>query len=358
MTATATAPRAEEFKNQIHAQFFADLHRIEPNNYDAHRFGFDGVDRSSVFDLGKHVRYLDFFESHYEDLFRTWERLADQASRDLLVSLIRYRLAGHLHVRLPGGRLSLLDAMARIPAAGPSTYAAAGMFGGLVRYDVEWNGIRLEVDSVRGALVSTLINGQYFFERGGVRIAPEPNDVVIDGGSFTGDTSIIFAKVVGRNGRVFAFDPLQAHVDICRHNFARPGYENVSVIGAGLSDRTVDAPPIPGAAYNPGLSIAGGNDGPIPLVRIDDLLLEGRIPRVDYLKLDVEGSELEALRGSLAAIHKFRPKLAISLYHKPQDYFELVDFVHDLGLGYRFFLDHHTIYEEETVLYAAAPRGG
>jgi len=348
---------ANDFKYQVKAQFLSDMHRMEADNYDAYRYGFDGVDRSRIFDVPKHVRYLEWFDEHYTDIYRTLLHLADQVSRELLFGLIRYRLAGHLHVRIPAGRLSLIDAMAQIPPGTPSEFPADGMFGGLLHYDVEWNGTRYIVDSVKGALISTLVNQQYFFERGGVRIAPEPGDIVVDGGSFTGDTSIIFSRAVGLGGRVFAFDPLQAHVDICRYNFSRPGFENITLIGAGLSDHAVDAPPIAGSAYNPGLSITSSGAGTVPLVRLDDLVADRRLPRIDFLKLDVEGSELEALRGALAAIHKFRPKLAISLYHKPNDYFELCDFVHDLGLGYRLYLDHHTIYEEETVLYAAVPSG-
>ncbi len=351
---TISDPRANDFKHQIKKLFFTDMHRMEPNNYDSYRYGFDGVDRSNIFDVDKHIRYHEWFDEHYADVFRFWERLADQESRDLLVGLVRYRMAGHLHVRIPGARLSLLDAMARIPAETPSGFAANGMFGNLITYDFDWQGTHYVVDSVKGAMVTSLVNGQYFFDRGGVRIAPERGDVVIDGGAFTGDTSVIFAQAVGPGGHVYAFDPLQAHVDICRHNFARPGYENTTMVGAGLADRTVSAPPMPGGVYNPGLSITNASTGTVPLVRVDDLLLDGSIPRVDFIKLDVEGSELAALRGSLAAIHKYRPKLAISLYHKPDDYFELSDFVHDLGLGYRMYLDHHTIYEEETVLYATA----
>ena len=332
------------------------MHQVLPDNYDAYRYGTDGVDRSRVFEVEKHVRYLDWFDEHYADLFRMWERLADQPSRDLLTSLIRYRLAGHLHVRIASGRLSLNDAMARIPQGTPSECQAAGMFGNLLTYDVDWNGVHYTVDGVKGALVATLVNQQYFFERDGVRIAPEPGDVVVDAGSFTGDTAVIFSKAVGPAGRVFAFDPLQAHVDICTYNFARPGFENVTMFGAGVSDHTVIAPPLAGAVYNPGWNVTLPSDGVIPLARIDDLVLDGEIPRLDYFKLDVEGSELAALRGALATIHKYRPKLAISLYHKPNDYFELCDFVHDLGLGYKMYLDHHTIYEEETVLYAVVPK--
>lgn len=356
MTVTAD-PRALDFKRNVHAQFLSDMHRIEQNNYDVVRFGHDGVDRANMFDVAKHIQYSEWFEKHFEDVYRTYGRLADQASRDLLVSLLRYRLAGHLHVRIGGGALALDTAIAQFEAIAPSTPSAlpmSGMFGNLVHYDVDWKGRHYTVDTIRGSLVATLINRQYFFERDGVRIAPEPGDVLIDAGCCTGDTTVVFAEAVGPAGRVIALDPVQAHIDVCRHNFARPGFEHVSMIEAGVSDHTVAAPPVASPSYSPGWRVDESGGNAIPLTRIDDLVLDRRIDRIDYVKLDVEGSELAALRGSLASIHKFRPKLAISIYHKPDDYFELVDFVHDLGLGYKMYLDHHTIYDEETVLYATA----
>ncbi len=348
-------PRALDFKRSIHAQFLMDVHRLEADNYDAWRYGFDGVDRSQLFDVARHVNYAEWFEEHYEDVFRLYERLADQASRDLLTSLVRYRLSGHLHVRIASRIQQLRPAIAEFLATVtgvPSQLPTSGMFGNLVHYDLEWDGERYIVDTIRGALVSTLVMRQYFFERDGIQILPEAGDVLIDGGCCTGDTTVVFSRAVGPSGRVVAFDPVQAHIDVCRHNFSRPGFDNVDIVEAGVSDRTVEAPPIEVDVYSPGWRVEASAGVTVPLMRIDDLLLDGRVNRIDYIKLDVEGSELAALRGGLAAIHKFKPKLAISLYHKPNDYFELTDFVHDLGLGYKMYLDHHTIHDEETVLYA------
>jgi hypothetical protein len=70
--------------------------------------------------------------------------------------------------------------------------------------------------------------------------------------------------------------------------------------------------------------------------------------------MDVEGSEMAGLAGAAGALRRFRPKLAISLYHVPDDFFRIQSFIDDLRLGYRFYIDHHTIWEEETVLYAIA----
>jgi hypothetical protein len=118
-----------------------------------------------------------------------------------------------------------------------------------------------------------------------------------------------------------------------------------------LSDTTVHAPAVVLDQYSPGWRVIGT----VPLYRIDDLVEAGGIERVDFIKLDVEGSELAALRGALASLRRFKPKLAISLYHKPNDLFEISQFVEDLGLGYKLYLEHYTIWDEETVLYALPP---
>lgn len=349
---------ALDFKRQVMQLFFQDIHKLEANNYSFERYSYDGIDRSSLFDVNKHVQYLEWFETHYADVYRTYTRLADQASRDLLVNLLRFRLAGHLHVRIASAatRHAALALRFREKFVGvPSTVAVSGIFGSLVHYDEEWDGEHYVVDTMANALVNILPIRQYYFEREGVRIMPETGDVLIDGGCCTGDASVVFSRSVGPAGRVFAYDPLQAHIDICRANFGRPGFENITLLEAGIADRTVVAPPVRTDGYSPGWSVSGSGGSAVPLARIDDLLADGRTDRIDFIKMDVEGSELAALRGALASLQRFRPRLAISIYHRPNDYYEISDFIHDLGLGYRLYLEHYTIYDEETVLYAIAP---
>lgn len=345
---------AKDFKLQILQLFYQDIHRLEQNNYDAYRFSYDGVDRSQIFDVVTHAANLDWFTTHYEELFLTYTRLADQRSRDLYVNLLRFKLSGHLHVRVDNHIAALAPEVQRFReafAGSRSSATVSGMFGNLVHYDSEWNGSRYVVDTLNDGLLPTLVYRQYFFERAGVRVAPEPGDFVIDGGACTGDTMAVFRAAVGPAGHVYAFDLVDVHVEMCNLNASVSGRENTTVFPYGLSDRNVDAPLVRSSGYQPGYH-PSSNDEAVPLRRIDDLVMSGQIQKVDFIKLDVEGSELQALRGAVSSIHRFRPKLAISIYHRPNDFFELCDFVHGLGLGYRFYLDHYTIHAEETVLYA------
>jgi hypothetical protein len=68
--------------------------------------------------------------------------------------------------------------------------------------------------------------------------------------------------------------------------------------------------------------------------------------------MDIEGAELSALQGAEETIRAFKPKLALSVYHKPNDLTVIPRYLNGLGLGYEFFLDHFTVYEGETVLFA------
>jgi FkbM family methyltransferase len=345
-----TDPGAAEFKTAIIGQFFRDVHHMERNDEYIARFG---AERANQFDLAKHVAGLDWFFENWQNLYLAYARLADEESRNLFASLIRFRLAGHAHVRV-AAKVPEQSSEARhfreTFTGTPSQLDVAGMFGQLVHYDRDWDGVRYVVDTIKDSLLWTLVYRQYFLERDGIRIRPEAGDYVVDGGACTGDTAVVFSKAVGPEGRVFAFEPVAGHIDICNHNFSQPGYENVTLLPYGLSDQAIEAPPVSLDAYDPGWRV----QGIVPLARIDDQVIDGRIPRVTFIKLDIEGSELAALRGAVATIRLFKPKLAISIYHKFNDYFEIVNYLHDLNLGYRFHLGHYTAWDAETVLYAQA----
>lgn len=83
--------------------------------------------------------------------------------------------------------------------------------------------------------------------------------------------------------------------------------------------------------------------------RIDDIL-KGK--RVSYLKMDIEGAELEALQGAAQSIRRWKPMLAICIYHKPEDVFEIPQYILSLVKDYRFYVRHYSTCLCETVLYA------
>ena len=85
---------------------------------------------------------------------------------------------------------------------------------------------------------------------------------------------------------------------------------------------------------------------------MDHLVETSEVPRIDFIKMDIEGSELAALKGGENVLRRDRPRLAISLYHRIDDFFAIPLWIDGLGCGYRFYLEHYSIHGEETVLYA------
>ena len=89
------------------------------------------------------------------------------------------------------------------------------------------------------------------------------------------------------------------------------------------------------------------------LVAVDDLVSDGAIKeKVTYVKMDIEGAELDALHGMEKMIKRDKPKLAISIYHKPEDFWEIPLFIYKMVPEYNFILRHHHHRMHETILYA------
>jgi FkbM family methyltransferase len=72
---------------------------------------------------------------------------------------------------------------------------------------------------------------------------------------------------------------------------------------------------------------------------------------VTFIKMDIEGAELEALKGSAEIIKRDKPKLAISIYHKKMDYVDIAEYICSLVPEYKLYMRHYTPIEAETVLY-------
>lgn len=249
------------------------------------------------------------------------------------------------------------------------------------------------------SIFTDFILEQYSY-RGRIRACP--GDCVIDGGACYGDTALYFANLVGEAGRVFAFEFVPENIAMFEKNVAlnphfqnitlvrRPLFENshtrVSFSGCGGSAR-VDRLENAGDCCGEGIRGGGGDshgknsrggdshggadssgvdsaqkdsnsDSAAITIAIDDFVKENAIARVDFLKLDIEGSELFALKGAVETIKRDRPKLAICVYHSPADYTDIPIFLHDLsqrfGLGYEFYFDHFTLTPCESVFFGVA----
>lgn len=355
------------FSESLLQEFFVLAHKTVADNYDYARYSHDGIDHSGSIDAAAHARYLQFFFDHAADFFAACELLEDAESRELFRRLLLYRMLGHLHVSIREGVGWGVEAelytKAKAYDRGESTLRVDGMFGPLRHHvGVPTPGGQATLDCWGGNVVYTALKKQYFLARGELAVGARSGDFVIDAGACFGDTAVYFARTAGKEGRVYAFDPLPAHQAVLGFNIAQNELEErVIAVPWAVSDRTAGTAVQPISQQHdllaqPGFSLRSAATD-IPLTSIDDFVRGHGVPRVDFIKMDIEGSELAALIGAQQVMERFRPRLAISLYHRPADLFEI-----PLWLGKRFpwyelHLDHYTIHHEETVLFAS-PRAG
>jgi len=340
----------ERWQNELLGRMFQLMHTFEQDNFDADRYV--GIAPSSFF-YEQHVAYFSFLLKNAEHFHQARMLLADEASRSLYDQLLLFRVLGHLHVRLP---FNTPKNRAQIAAAElwlVRETKDVGLFGPLSIFEVPGDGHDIWIKGWKENVAYTFLYRQYYFERDGVKIAPVSGDRVIDAGGCFGDTALGFADVVGERGHVYVFDPMPKHCAIMREAVAmNPSLApRVSIFAVGLADQVNDVAQLPESdMINPGACFAMDK---VPTTTIDEMAVHNNVPRLDFIKMDIEGSELSALQGAETSIRRWQPKLAISLYHRPEDFFSIPLWIDSLGVGYRFFLDHYSIHNEETVLYAS-----
>jgi FkbM family methyltransferase len=146
---------------------------------------------------------------------------------------------------------------------------------------------------------------------------------------------------------VLAFEPDKNTFKRLAANFA--GEKRVEPINAGLHRRKATLHFDNAGTRGSILVEKGGIE--VPVVGLDEVLGGDR---VTYIKMNIEGAELEALKGGERAIKRWAPKLAISAYHRPSDLWQVPDMVRSLRPDYKLYLRQHDGGVIETVLYALA----
>ncbi|HEX4328576.1 MAG TPA: FkbM family methyltransferase [Burkholderiales bacterium] len=281
----------------------------------------------------------------------------DQASRSLYEHLLLYRMLGHTYVRLPANTPEHWALREQAHSYKRARGQYGGAWGEMYYFKLEFLGQPIDVQCWPGNIAWSFLLKQYCFDRGGVKIEVQPGDCVIDAGACFGDTALGFAAAAGAQGRVYASDIMPLHMQIIRTNLeANPALASrIEVTEAALAERSDQALYIHGEGSS-ALVSDKPSERKVKVATIDGFAEERGLPRIDFIKMDIEGAELDALRGAAKTLGRWRPKLTISLYHKPTDIFEIPLYIDSLGLDYAYYLEHYTIHNEETMLFAVPRR--
>ncbi|MDD5594344.1 MAG: FkbM family methyltransferase [Candidatus Margulisbacteria bacterium] len=154
------------------------------------------------------------------------------------------------------------------------------------------------------------------------------NDVVVDCGAAEGLFTFLTAK---KCKRVYAIEPLSQFVEALKLN--RSGFDNVEILQYALSDEAGEGK-ISKNDICSSLTDAVENVETVKIRTIDQLFFERGLP-VSYLKADLEGYELKMLNGAIKTIKAFKPKIAITTYHRVEHARQIANFLEDLALGYK-----------------------
>ena len=183
------------------------------------------------------------------------------------------------------------------------------------------------------------------------------HEVFLDAGGYVGDTIESFLKHAGeRFARIYSFEPDRKNFQRLSqyiHSLPDDEQNKIRAFPVALSDRAekVKFNEEGGAAGNIFSSASEGNDE-MDVACIKDVLTEGEIADITFIKMDIEGAEPNVLKSLSSHIQNKSPKLAVCVYHKRNHILDIPLYIHELNPAYKIYLRHHSDCRCETVCYA------
>jgi FkbM family methyltransferase len=179
------------------------------------------------------------------------------------------------------------------------------------------------------------------------------DEVFVDAGCLDFSTGQEFLRYCPNARKIYAFEPDEKQFEICRRKIAESGFRNATLQRAALWDCRATLTFSEGGQGNIGGGMVGDTAGDmitgIRAVAFDDAV--DRSDKVTFVKMDIEGAEMNALRGMAKTIARDRPKLAICIYHRPLDYIDIPEYMHSLVPECKFYIRNYHIGMTETILY-------
>lgn len=305
------------------------------------------------------VRKSDDIEKYFAELEFVYDILETEASKDLLIQLLAYRKLGYKKMKLPLCNDEFIQGILKIRKLADCTESISPNFLSwkLCKFDLNSIGYNITLFFEPTSVYIEFVLKPYEYNKNGITIKCNENDTVIDAGGCWGDTALNFASAVGNNGKVYSFEFIPGNLAIMKKNFSLNNelQKRIAIVEHPVwheSDVKMYCNDFgPASTIKPAYSKEHNIE--VSTITIDDFVSTRNILKIDLIKMDIEGAETFALKGALQTIRKFTPKLAICVYHSLRDFFEIPKLIDELNLGYKFYLDHFTHGDGETVLYAA-----
>lgn len=333
-------------------------------NHDPHRYGpyrqpsgtFKENFLSWTIRILKYVKMASLYSGGLAHLYG---KLAENDQK-LLLDIIAYRIMGPEKIKLPLNNSSYWSQFEKLEqCTNEEDFIVNESFSRfrLKRINLNPLGFAIDLYYTEAEVINDFIVEQYAYkEFEDYLVVAEKDDIVLDLGGCYGDTALYFANKVGPNGKVYSFEFIPNNIAIHNTNTGlNPTLKGrIALVPNPVSN--VSGVKIYYKDKGPGSKIQlrpfPDQTGVTETLSIDDFVKTNSIHKIDFIKMDIEGAEQPSLWGAENTIRQFKPKLAISVYHKMDDFVKIPKWILSLGLNYKLYLGHSKIHSEETVLFA------
>ncbi|MFC5283217.1 FkbM family methyltransferase [Pedobacter alpinus] len=341
------------------------------DNYDELRFGPYSDDVSSLQKLKNKTKQIIHYKQSeridellliihpHKERFEELARILNQNNRNLLIELIAFRLLGYKKIKLSKNNQTFKDNLEKVKELKDKNCTINPNFMHFIleKFNLKPIGYDLELYFTDLGVSVDFLLEQYAYKENNIPIIEAAvNDVVFDIGGCYGDTALYFAHKVGKTGKVYSFEFIPGNIKLHQMNcdlnkelkprieLIRQPVDSVSNIEIYFKDN------------GPGSRVAKEpfkeQTGTAVTISVDDFVTQNNLTKVDFIKMDIEGAELDALNGAINTIKKYKPKLAIAIYHSIGEMVDIPLWIKNLNMGYEIYIDHFTIHHEETVCFA------
>lgn len=193
------------------------------------------------------------------------------------------------------------------------------------------------------------------------------DEVFLDCGGYIGDSVEKFVTAFGNKvKKIYSFECLKENIPRLQkagNNLKSAGWTGELVIAPyAVSNKNTEMVfhdiGKPESGYLPEMrSTVQYNEklAPVNTFQVDARTIDDFVPqneKISLIKMDIEGGEYAALKGAERTIRKYEPRLAISIYHNPSDYWRICQLIHSFSANYKFAVRHHQNNHLDTVFYA------
>ena len=166
------------------------------------------------------------------------------------------------------------------------------------------------------------------------------NITFLDGGGYVGDTLPNIMRNFPDFKKIYLIEPNQLHINIAKREFGN--IKNIEFINSGLGSKKIKYSNTQIKQNN-----CNHNYQAVDINTIDNIVNT----KIDFIKLDIEGAEQDAIDGAKNTISKYKPLLAICIYHKAEDWHKIPQKVLEINSKYKIYIRHYMEGIFETVMY-------